>query len=84
VIGRIHGINSLSKIIVTTDDVVVRGASHSKDDASILKSPIGAASKEVSSKPSPRFVWHCLTQTVNQRLSRNFYSGFMKVPLVNK
>ena len=44
--------DSPSGITAISDDIIARGASHSKDDASILRFLIEAANKEASSKSS--------------------------------
>jgi hypothetical protein len=47
----------------TPNNAVALGVSHSKDDASILKFPIEAENKEVSSKSNPSLMWLWLMES---------------------
>ena len=83
-IDRVHGNATLLDVIVNSNTIIARDASHSKDDVNILKSPIEAGSKGVSSKSSSTICVILLTQIANQTQSRSFCNVYMSLLLVNK
>lgn len=85
VTDRVHGTNNPLNTNISPDNAVVPGVSHSKDDASILRSLIEAENKEASSKSSSSLACVLVScRAANQTQLRNFYSVFMSLLLVNK
>ena len=77
VTDRVHGTNNPPNTNTTSDNAVVPGVSHSRDDASILRSLIEAENKEVSSKSSSSLVCVFLSHAEQQtRHSREAFAAY--------